>query len=131
MPSFGRIIAVALLVPLLAACSSEPVAGSANGTGAADPCGPWGCEQQARFSAASAFIGRQKGHIGLVVKDRVTGEIWRGGEPQLRSWAGSTPKLALAVTVLEEARAGTITLDPDDTAGIDAMLHVSDNEAAD
>jgi hypothetical protein len=130
MPSLGRIIAVATLVPLLAACSLSPSAGTAGGP-AVEPCGPWGCEQQARFKAASAFLGRQQGQLGIAVKDRVTGEVWRGGDPNLRSWAGSTPKLALAVTLVEQARAGTITLDRADTARIDAMLHLSDNEAAD
>lgn len=121
-------IAVAIVIPALTACS---LSGTDDQSASADACAPWGCEQQARFEAASAFIGRQKGHLGIVVQDRLTGEVWRGGDPRLRSWAGSTPKLALAVTLLEQARAATITLDRADAAWIDAMLHVSDNEAAD
>jgi hypothetical protein len=130
MPPLGRLIATVVLMPLLVACSSGP-AGSPDRSTAGDACGPWGCEQQARFAAASAFAGRQPGHLGIIVKDRVTGAVWQGGEPDLRSWAGSTPKLALAVTLLELSRSGAIALDRDDTARIDAMLHVSDNEAAD
>jgi hypothetical protein len=131
MPSIGRVLAMIALVPLLAACSTSiPVSASAESS-AAGGCGAWGCEQRARFDAASTFLDRQKGHIGIVVKDRTTGEVWRGGDPALRSWAGSTPKLALAVTLVEQARAGTITLDDEDAAWIDAMLYDSDNEAAD
>jgi beta-lactamase class A len=126
----GHVVAVAVLLALLTACSSGPPAGPVP-SASADQCVPWGCEQQARFEAASAFMAAQSGHVGIVVRDRVTGAVWRGGDPSLRSWAGSTPKLALAVALKEQARAGTITLSQADVAGIDAMLHVSDNAAAD
>ena len=43
---------------------------------AADPCAPWGCAQQARFAAAAAFIASQQAHVGIVVKDRMTGAVW-------------------------------------------------------
>jgi hypothetical protein len=128
MPPIARALTVILLLPVLVACSSTTPEAA---TPPADQCGPWGCAQQARFDDANAFIARQKGHIGIVVRDRVTGQVWRAGENGLRSWAGSTPKLALAVSLLEQARTGAITLDEGDTARIAAMLHVSDNDAAD
>ena len=131
MPPLRPLIALAVLLSLLAACAAAPAAITPATTPSADPCVPWGCAQQTRFSAASALIGRQPGHLAIVVKDRVTGAVWRGGDPALRSWAGSTPKLALAVTLLERARTGAVILRPVDNARIDAMLHVSDNEAAD
>jgi hypothetical protein len=122
-----RLVAVIVMVLLAAGCSAGPGPTAPP----ADTCAPWGCEQRTRFTAASALLQQQKGHIGILVKDRVSGQVWQAGEKDLRTWAGSTPKLALAVTLLERARAGTLKLDQKDTARIDAMLHVSDNEAAD
>jgi hypothetical protein len=136
MPPVGRLLALALLLPVIAACSSapsgSPAAGSASSRSpassgdAADPCAPWGCAQQARFDAAAAFIATQQAHVGIVVKDRMTGAVWSAGDPALRTWAGSTPKLALAVALKEQTRA----LDAAANADIDAMLYASDNNAA-
>ncbi len=94
-------------------------------------CAPWGCAQQARFAASATMLKKVSGHVGIVVKDRVTGAVWQGGEPAYRIWAGSTPKLAFAVALREEARAGQITLDATADSQIAAMLSVSDNTAAD
>jgi hypothetical protein len=121
-------LAVIIMVLVVAGCSTGT---PTSGGGPVDTCVPWGCEQQARFVAAATFVKAQKGHLAILVKDRVSGAVWQAGESGLRTWAGSTPKLALGVTLLERARAGTITLDRNDTARLDAMLHVSDNEAAD
>jgi hypothetical protein len=126
----ARLGLVLLLILTLGACSSGSPGAEPNVT-ATGPCAPWGCDQVARFEQASAFIATQRGAISLVVTDRQTGAVWRAGEPQLRTWAGSTPKLALAVYLMEEARAGTLTLSPEDLADIDAMLDTSDNAAAD
>jgi hypothetical protein len=134
MPPLGRLLALAVLLPIIAPCSSsrgaDAVPDPPPGT-SVDPCAPWGCEQQARFDAAIAFLAKQKGTVGIVVKDRETGAVWRAGDPDVRTWAGSTPKLALAVALKEQARAGQTILDSQDNAAIDAMLSVSDNVAAD
>jgi hypothetical protein len=90
----------------------------------------WEHQQQARFAAATALIAGQPGRLSVIVADRTTGAEWRAGEDGLRTWGGSTPKLALAVHLLEQARAGHLTLDQRDQANIDAMLSVSDNAAA-
>ena len=130
-----RTLAVVLLVPVLAACGSTPPPaspGAAPGVSpSADPCPQWGCAQQARFSAATTFIAGKKGHLGIVVRDRVTGAVWRGGEPEFRIWAGSVPKLAFALAVKEDQAAGKLKLDAEADRDIDAMLSVSDNNAAD
>jgi len=142
MRSLRRAVVAALLcLPLLAACATPggtPAAGATPGpSGArspspsADPCAPWGCAQQARFTTAAGFVGLQRGHLGIVVRDRVTGAVWQAGETNFRYWASSTPKLALAVALKEDARAGKITLTSAQNADMDAMLHVSDNGAAD
>ena len=126
-----------LLLPILAGCSAAPetpLAGDkvAGNTAAPSPsCSPWGCEQDARFTAATTFIAAQKGHLGIVVKDRVNGTVWRAGEPDFPIWAGSTPKLAFTVALREQAAAGRVKLSTSDQAEIARMLSVSDNNAAD
>ncbi len=77
------------------------------------------------------MVAHTSGHVGIVVRDRVTGATWTAGEPDYRIWAGSTPKLAFAVALREEARAGQITIDATADHQIAAMLSVSDNKAAD
>jgi len=93
--------------------------------------GPWDCAQRTRFEAATTLMSKQTGHISMVVRDRQTGAVWSAGESDYVIWAGSTPKLAVAATLLEQARAGEITLDPKARNQLDAMLAVSDNDAAD
>ncbi|HEX5995288.1 MAG TPA: hypothetical protein VFY84_09130 [Jiangellales bacterium] len=129
----GRVrgaVALLLVLAVAAACGAraepEPIAGPTP-----DVCAPWGCEQQARFDAASAFLASQPGTVAILVSDRQTGAVWRAGDQELRTWAGSTPKLALTVYLLEQARAGQLELGTRDWADIDAMLSVSDNGAAD
>jgi hypothetical protein len=128
VPARLSLLALALLT--LVACGS-PASPSTTPDAEADTCAPWGCDQQARFAAAENLIAAQPGHIGLVVRDRVTGAVWRAGDPDLRIWAGSTPKLALAVALKEDEAAGRLTLDANANRQIDAMLSVSDNNAAD
>lgn len=141
MRAYRRIFVVAfptlaLITGCAAPAASQPapsaaVPASPPVTAAADQCVPWGCVQQGRLSAASAFIAAQKGHIGIVVRDRISGSVWRGGEPDLRIWASSTPKLALTVALKEDARAGKFKLTAAQNTDIDRVLAVSDNNAAD
>ena len=93
--------------------------------------GPWDCAQRTRFEAATALMTKQTGHISMVVRDQQTGAVWSAGESAYIIWAGSTPKLAVATTLLEQARAGEIILDPKARSQLDAVLAVSDNNAAD
>jgi hypothetical protein len=90
----------------------------------------WDCAQSQRFGTATEFVNRQKGHLNVEIRDRRTGAVWRAGETDARIWAGSTPKLAFAVALLEQARAGQITLDATATKQMSQMLLVSDNTAA-
>jgi hypothetical protein len=93
--------------------------------------GGWECDQSGRFEVAATYLRRQTGRLGILVRDRVTGATWSAGDVEGRYWAGSTPKLAMALALLDEARAGRITLDPAAHRRIAAMLSVSDNRAAD
>jgi hypothetical protein len=126
-----------LLLPILTGCSAAqdlPSAGDNVAGNAAAPsprCTAWGCEQDARFAAAVAFVAAQKGHLGIIVKDRVSGAVWRAGESDFPIWAGSTPKLAFTVALREQAAAGRVKLSTSDQAEIARMLSVSDNNAAD
>jgi hypothetical protein len=93
-------------------------------------CGAWDCGQQDRFNLASEYLRSVPGYVGIVVRDRQTGAVWEAGDPARRIWAGSTPKLALAIALLELQRAGTLALDATATKQIGLMLSVSDNDAA-
>lgn len=131
MPPLARVIVLAFILPIVTACSAVTPDPGASGGDAPDACAPWGCVQEARFQAATTFVAQQRGHLNIVVKDRLTGAVWQAGEGDLRSWAGSTPKLAFAVLLREESRAGRVRLTPVDEADIEAMLDTSDNPAAD
>jgi hypothetical protein len=111
--------------------SSPPPLSFDSATRTSDPPPAWSADQLQRFNAASALIASKQGHIGIVVEDRQTGLIWRGGEPNTLIWAGSTPKLAFALALREWARSRGTTLDATTTTQIAAMLSVSDNQAAD
>jgi hypothetical protein len=113
--------------------SSPPDARSAPSSSSPSSAGPvsWSADQLRRFDAASALIASKKGHIGIVIEDRRTGLVWHGGEPTTLIWAGSTPKLAFALALREQARSGGKALDANTTKQITAMLAVSDNQAAD
>ncbi len=131
MPGPARALALLLLLSVVTACgtSSGPPDDPSLTT---DPCAPWGCDQQRRLDAALAMVDPPGGAaLSIVVTDRQTGAVWRAGDPDLRTWAGSTPKLALTVYLLERARAGGPALTDADWQDIDAMLSVSENAAAD
>jgi hypothetical protein len=105
---------------------------SASPSPSADPgCGPWGCAQQRRFAAAAALAKAKPGYLGIVVRDRQSGALWRAGTAGHVMWASSTVKLAMATSILDRARAGQITLDAEARAQLAAMFSVSDNDAAD
>ena len=127
-------IVVGVVVVVVGSHSSTPPArASAPSTSASagDTAVAWGADQLRRFDAATALIASKKGHIGIVVEDRQTGLIWRGGEPNTLIWAGSTPKLAFALALREWARSRGTALDANTNTQIAAMLAVSDNHAAD
>jgi hypothetical protein len=125
-------VVVGVVVVVVGSHSSSPPPLSFDpATRTSDPPPAWSADQLQRFNAASALIASKQGHIGIVVEDRQTGLIWRGGEPNTLIWAGSTPKLAFALALREWARSRGTTLDATTTTQIAAMLSVSDNQAAD
>ncbi|HEY7103840.1 MAG TPA: serine hydrolase [Mycobacteriales bacterium] len=145
----GAAVAVALTrgggpdpAPAAAGSSAPAVAGNLAGsartapspTGSPSPtpdCGSWGCPLQQRLAAAARRVPTEPGQLGVTVLDRRTGAVWEAGTAGHLMWASSTPKLALATSLLERSRAGEITLDATARQQMAAMLAVSDDDAAD
>jgi hypothetical protein len=94
-------------------------------------CGQWGCPFQHRLDAAATLVTTEPGKLGVTVLDRQTGAVWEAGTASHLMWASSTPKLALATSLLERDRTGEITLDATARQQLAAMLAVSDDNAAD
>lgn len=89
------------------------------------------CDFQRRFTKAEAYLAGRPGTTGIVVRDRQTGAVWRNGHAGDLTWTASTIKLAMTVNLLLRDRAGTIVLTEQDRQQINAMLHSSDDKAAD
>jgi hypothetical protein len=107
---------------------------SAPPTSAADcpePASGFDCDFQRRFAAVRAYLRTRPGVVGVVVHDRQTGAVWRNDNADTPVWTASTIKLALAMDLFQRDRTGAIRLSTGDRALIHAMLHSSDDNAAD
>lgn len=89
------------------------------------------CDFQRRIVATQAYLQNRPGTVGVILRDRRTGAVWRNDKAARLVWTASTIKLAMSVDLLVRDRAGKITLTATDRANIRAMLHVSDDNAAD
>jgi hypothetical protein len=89
------------------------------------------CDFQKRIAAVSDYVAKRPGTVGIVLRDRQTGAVWRNGQAGTAVWTASTIKLAMVVDLLLRDRAGTVRLTAADRALIKAMLHSSDDNAAD
>lgn len=89
------------------------------------------CDFQRRFAAVQAYLQSRPGTVGIVVRDRVSGAVWRNSHAGELVWTASTIKLAMTVDLLTRDRAGQITLTAADRGLIHNMLNWSDNDAAD
>jgi hypothetical protein len=85
----------------------------------------------ARVAAADAFVATRPGVLGYVLRDRTTGAVYRNTHAADPVWTASTIKLAMVVDLLSRQRGGSITLTDADDRLIAAMLHSSDDDAAD
>ncbi|MDQ3405692.1 MAG: tat pathway signal sequence [Actinomycetota bacterium] len=88
------------------------------------------CGWQRSFAAAQTYVAGRPGTVGIVVRDRATGAVWRNDHAGDLTWTASTIKLAMVVDLLVRDRAGAVRLSAADRAKIDAMLHSSDDDAA-
>jgi hypothetical protein len=89
------------------------------------------CDFAERLAAADAYVATRPGTVGYVLRDRTTGAVYRNAHAGDQVWTASTIKLAMVVDLLTRDRAGTITLTDSDRALMAAMLHSSDDDAAD
>jgi len=97
------------------------------------PSAPAGftCTMRLRIAAVERYLRNRPGMIGIVLRDRSTGAIWRNKYAGSQIYMASTSKLAMAVTLLLQDRAGVIHLSSADRATMYQMLHVSSDNAAD
>ncbi|HEY3750578.1 MAG TPA: tat pathway signal sequence [Pseudonocardiaceae bacterium] len=95
------------------------------------PASGFDCDFQRRFAAVQAYVATRPGTVGIVVRDRQTGAVWRNNYADTMVWTASTIKLAMTVDLFLRDRAGTISLTSADRDLIQRMLHSSDDDAAD
>jgi hypothetical protein len=88
-------------------------------------------DMAARVAAAESYLATRPGSVGYVLRDRATGTVYRNSRAADPVWTASTIKLAMAVDLLTRRRAGAITPTDGDDRLIAAMLHSSDDDAAD
>ncbi|MCW2732004.1 MAG: tat pathway signal sequence [Mycobacterium sp.] len=84
-----------------------------------------------RVAAADAYLATRPGSVGYVLRDRVSGVTYRNSHAGDLVWTASTIKLAMVVDLLTRARAGAISLTDADRSQMAAMMHSSDDAAAD
>jgi hypothetical protein len=89
------------------------------------------CSFQKRIVEARNYAETRPGSVGIVLRDRKAGVTWRNEHADDMTWTASTIKLAMVVNLLERNRAGKIKLTADDRRLMNAMLHSSDDDAAD
>lgn len=89
------------------------------------------CDLSNRIAAVDNYLAYRPGITGYVVRDRVSGGIYRNANSDNMFWTASTIKLAIAEDLLNRARVGAIVLDPGDRALMESMLATSNDNAAD
>ncbi len=120
-------IAAMLLTLVLGAAAAPPTAGAA----CQPTAGGMDCDMQQRIAAAEHYLATRPGTVGYVLRDRVGGALYRNPHADDPVWTASTIKLAMVVDLLRRDRAGAIALTADDRTLMAAMLHSSDDDAAD
>ena len=120
------------------AASAQPSPASAGSslappTPAPCPAAPVGfsCAMRERIAAVEDFLQTRPGMIGIVLRDRQSGAVWRNKYAGSQVYMASTSKLAIATTLLMQNQAGVIQLSSSDRDLLYQMLHVSDDNAAD
>jgi hypothetical protein len=89
------------------------------------------CDLQNRVAAADAYLISRPGSTGYVLRDRKTGATYRNSHAGELVWTASTIKLAMVVDLLSRQRAGALALTDSDRRLMAAMMHSSDDDAAD
>jgi hypothetical protein len=89
------------------------------------------CTMRHRIGDVERYLQGRPGVVGIVLRDRRTGAVWRNANSGAQVYMASTSKLAMATALLMEDRAGRIQLSPDDRSLIHQMLNASSDQAAD
>lgn len=89
------------------------------------------CELPQRIATTDAYLATRPGVVGYVIRDRKSGAVYRNAHAGELIWSASTIKLAMVVDLLSRHYAGTLDLSAHDQNLIAAMLHSSDDDAAD
>jgi hypothetical protein len=95
------------------------------------PAAGFDCDFQTRIAAVQSYLDTRPGTTGVVLHDMRTGAAWHNDHSTDPTWTASTIKLAMVVDLFTRDRAGKITLTDEDRSLIAAMLHSSDDDAAD
>lgn len=115
----------------IAGCgTASPEPASSDDSGCAQQVAGFDCDFQRRITAVGSYVASRPGTTGVVLHDRQTDAVWRNDHAADPTWTASTIKLAMVVDLFTRQRAGEITLTEDDRALIAAMLHSSDDDAA-
>lgn len=95
------------------------------------PGADFDCDLRQRIQAAQDYVAKRPGTVGIVLRDRQTGQVWRNDKADTPVWTASTIKLAMTVNLFQRDKAGQITLSAADRDLIQRMLNSSDDKAAD
>lgn len=131
----AALVAVAAFV--LAGCSNTPThkaAAHMSAPSAGDcplPDAGFDCDFQRRIVSVEEYLKTRPGTAGVVLHDQQTGAVWHNEHAGDPTWTASTIKLAMVVDLFSRDRAGEISLTDEDRSLIEAMLHSSDDDAAD
>lgn len=116
----------------VAGCASAPTTVStAAGQGCPLPEAGFDCDFQRRIVAVQEYLASRPGTAGVVLHDQRTDAVWHNDHADDPAWTASTIKLAMVVDLFTRDHAGEITLTDEDRSLITAMLHASDDDAAD
>ncbi len=77
------------------------------------------------------FLAARPGTVGIVLRDRTTGAVWRNRYAGTQVYMASTSKLAMVTTLLLQDYDGNIHLSSSDRWMIHQMLHISLDSATD
>jgi hypothetical protein len=89
------------------------------------------CIMQKRITEVQNYLAGSPGEIGIVLRDRQDGAVWRDSDAGTEFPAASTIKLAMIVDLLLRNQSGQIELSDDDWDQIDQILNESSDTAAD
>jgi hypothetical protein len=88
------------------------------------------CAMRERIGQVAKYLAGAPGEIGVVLRDRKTGAVWRAGHAYSQFPAASTMKLAVATDLLLRQQEGQIHFSGYDWSLMYNMLHESDDNAA-